>query len=696
LDIAHESHGRVRLRASSADDARLAPAFAALVSQHVPGVLDVRANPAARSLVIRYDGSPRTRDDVLRLVAETPPTPPTPPNRRIESRPASRHLRGAVLSGAALAAGLVLPLPLRAVLTWAVVAPAIVRGMAALVTKGVCVEALDATALGVALGRADYGTAAGTMTMLNTGEYLEATTSETSTDLLRRLIVRPSGPAWREAHDGSLESVAADDLAVNDIVVVGPGDTVPVDGQVLSGAGSVNEASLTGEAVPVDVEAGARVLSGTVVQEGRLRIRAVRVGGATALARIGAFIESSLDQKPEIESSSERLADQRIVITLGLGAITFALTRDASRLASVFLIDYACALKLGAPVAVRSAMHGAATAGILIKGGRGLEALAHVDTVVFDKTGTLTESRLDVTDVMPVNGLCSDKQLLAVLASLEEHANHPVAEAIVDEARRRQLTHVGHQGVDFVVAHGLVSEADGRRIVVGSRHFLEEHEAVSFADQEATIERLEADGRILLYAAFDGRPAGLIGLRDHVRPDAAAAIACLRGTGIDTVALLSGDREPKARALAADLGIDLVFADRRPEDKAEVVRDLQAQGRRVAFVGDGVNDAPALMAADVGIAMPRGADLARATADVILLRDSIGGVAEARVVSDRTLKVIRSNFRWAVGLNTLLFAAAALGYATPAVAAVVHNAVTLGTLGRAVLVSRAPVPGGSS
>ncbi len=691
MKIVHEINGRIRLRASTAFDARLAPAFADMVSDRIPGVTETRANPAARSLIVRHDGAPQTRDSVLRLIAETPSTPWV---RHSEHRPSSWHLRGAIVSGTAMVAGFLLPLPWQATLTWAVVAPAVVRGVAALTTKGVCVEALDSTALGVALGRADYGTAAGTLTMLKTGEYLEATTNESSTDLLRRLIVQPPGTAWRETPDGSLAEIAADDLAVNDVVVVGPGDMVPVDGQVLGGAGTINEASLTGEAVPVDVEAGGRVLSGTVVEEGRLRIRAVRVGKATTMARIAAFIESSMDQKPDIQSSSERLADQRIVITLGLGAITFALTQDASRLASVFLIDYGCALKLGAPVAIKAAIHGAATGGILVKGGRGIEGLAQIDTVVFDKTGTLTESRLDVTDVIPVCDLYSEERLLAVLASLEEHARHPVAEAIVDEARRRRLSHVGHEGVDFVVAHGLVSESDGQRILVGSRHFLEEHEGLSFADQAAEIERLEADGKILLYAAFNGRPAGLIGLRDHVRPEAAAAIARLRRSGIGTIALLSGDREPKARTLAADLGIDMVFADRRPEEKADVVRGLQAQGRRVAFVGDGVNDAPALIAADIGIAMPRGADLARATADVILLRDHIGGVAEARVLSDRTLKLIRSNFRWAVGLNTLLFAAAALGYASPAVSAVVHNAVTLGTLGRALLASRVPATDG--
>ncbi|TVR82566.1 MAG: heavy metal translocating P-type ATPase [Rhodospirillales bacterium] len=686
MQIVHEICGRMRLRAESPHDGRLAPAFAAALPERVAGVLGARTNPAARSLVVRHDGSPKTREAVLRLIAGTPATPWMGQD---EKRPASRRRSAAMVSGAAMVAGFLLPLPWSAALTWVVVAPAMARGVSALLTKGLCVEVLDSVALGVAMSRGAYGTAATTLTMLRTGEYLESRTSETATDLLRRLIVRPAATAWRETPDRGLEEVPAETLAVNDVVVVGPGETVPIDGQIVSGAATVNEAFLTGEAVPVDREAGGRVLSGSIVEEGRLRIRAIHVGGATTMARIARFIEAAMERKPEVQTSSRRLADQRILITLGLGVITFAVTRNASRLASVFLIDYACALKLGVPVAIESAIYGGAKAGILIKGGRGIEALAAIDTVVFDKTGTLTASELDVTDVFPVDDRCSEEQLLALLASLEEHARHPVAAAIVEEAQRRRLGHVSHEDVDFIVAHGLISEANGQRIVVGSRHFQEEHENVSFSGEAAAIARLESEGKILLYAAFDGAPAGLIGLRDHVRPEAAAAIARLRDSGITCIALLSGDREAKAQALAAELGVDRVFAERRPEEKAEIIRSLQAAGRRVAFVGDGVNDAPALVAADVGIAMPRGVDLARATADVILLRDSIGAVADARVLSARTLALIRSNFRWAVGLNTLLFVAAASGYASPAVSAVIHNGVTLATLGRAVIGGRA-------
>ncbi len=685
MRIVHELPRRLRLRAHNSLDHRLTPAFVADLEDRVPGVTGARANPVGHSLVISHDGAPTTRERILALIAATPPA--------LRARPLpepamARHGRGALVAVSGLALGRLLPPTARGALTLGLVGPVIARGAVALATRGLCVEFLDGAALSIAMLRGEYGAATTTLALLHLGEYLEATTDRTSADLLKRLIVRPSGSAWREGAGGVLTEVPVADLRVDDIVVVGPGDTIPVDGHIVSGAAAISEASLTGESVPVDREAGGRVLSGSVVETGRIRVRAVRVGTATTAARIAQFLESALDQKPEIQTAAERLADRRVVYTLGLGALTFALTRDISRLASVFLVDYSCALKLGAPVAVRSALTRAGRAGILVKGGRAIEALATVDTIVFDKTGTLTHGDLELTDIHPLGATDDAEHLLALLASLEEHATHPVADAVVAAARRRQLKHVHHDSVSFIVAHGLISEVDGRRIVVGSQHFLEDHEGISFAAQADLIAELEAAGRILLFAAIDGHAAGIVGLRDHPRPEARAVLDRLRALGITTLAVLSGDREAKVRPLAEDLGIDLVFADRKPEDKAEVVRQLQAEGRRVAFVGDGVNDAPALLLAEVGIAMPRGADLARATADVVLLRDALKGVAQARQVAVETLALIRSNFRWAAALNSLLFLAAVGGRVSPVATSVLHNGITLGTLARALVGSR--------
>ncbi len=690
MRLVHETATRLRVRFDSPWDSRLHAPFPETLRQRVAGVRSVRANPAARSLVIHHEGEAESRDGLWCLLAATPADIRPRPRRQ---SPGGAALRNTLLSVGVGLAGPLLPAPWRSVLTGVLMAPLVARGAAALVERGLTVEGLDALALLIAWGRGDHATAAATLALLHLGETLEAMTTASSDDLLRHLLHRPPEVVWVEQPDGTLVQGPADAVRVDDILVVGPGDTVPVDGQVVSGAASVNEAAITGESVPADREAGQRVLAGGVVAEGRLRIRAVKVGADTTTARIATFIEEALGHKPAIQTAAERLADQRVALTVGLGALTFALTRDPRRLAAVFLVDYSCALKLGAPVAVKAALARAARAGVLIKGGPGLEGLAGVDTVVFDKTGTLTHGRLEVTDVVPLDGAQGRARLLALLASLEEHATHPVADAIVAEARRHRLEHVHHDEVDFIIAHGVVSEVDNRRIVVGSRHFLEEHHGVPFAAFETLAARLEAEGRILLYAAQDGQPLGLVGLRDHARPEAAAVLARLRAAGVRSLVLLTGDREAKARALGDSLGFDRVFAEQTPEDKAAVVRTLQAEGAVVGFVGDGVNDAPALVAAHMGIAMPRGADLARATADMVLLRDHLSGLADARELADDTLALIRSNFRWAVGLNTVLFLGAVTGRASPTASALIHNGVTVGTLLRALAgpVRRAPL-----
>ena len=694
MRVVHELPGRIRFRCGSCCDSRLGAEFAEALPRAVRGVRHVRSSPMARSLVVAYDGSEETRAALVGLIEATPvelvPYRPQP-------KPTAKYLRGTLLSATVLLAGRLLPPNVRLAVTWLIVTPTLLKGVRALLTRGLSVAALDAAALSIALLRGEAGTAAATLTLLNLGNYLEATTSEASNDLLRRMLALPPARAWLETADGTLAEVAADDLREEDIVVVGPGDMIPVDGQVVSGAATVNLASITGESVPIDREAGGRVVAGGVVQQGRLRVRAIRVGNATTTARIAEFIKSALNRKPVIQSEAERLAEHRVLLTLGLGAVTFLLTRDLNRLASIFLVDYSCALKLGAPVAIKSALYRGAKSGILIKGGRSIEALTEVDTVVFDKTGTLTFGDLSVTDVVPVGDRCSPDELLALLASLEEHTTHPVAEAIVKEAHRNAaFHHIHHDEVAFIVAHGLISETDGKRIVVGSRHFLDEHEHVPFAPFRSDAERLEAEGKLLLYAAIDGEPAGIVGLRDRPRPEATAAMARLRELGVRTLVLLTGDREAKSRALADDLGLDMVFADRRPDEKAIVVRDLQAEGRTVAFIGDGVNDAPALIAADVGIAMPRGADLTRATADVVLLRDDLFGVVQARALASETIGLIQSNFRWAVALNTLLFIAAVTGRASPVFSTVAHNGVTIGTLVRALIApQRSELPHGS-
>jgi len=679
--IAHEMPRRLRVRVEWLNRKLIDANHISTMLEQMAGVVSARINKGAKSAIIRYDGSANTRIAVLDFLDRLEPTS-LPHVTKSDSE--ARHFFHTSLNGIALAATPFLSPTQRIVLAGALVAPTIWEGVESLFSGKVKVELLDAIAIGVATSRGDATTALSTNFFIHLGELLEAKTNNNSNALLRQLLHPIPSTAWKEVK-GELKEVPADQLKLNDVVVVNPGDTIPVDGQVLSGTAQVNEASVTGESVPVNKESKCRVLSGTIVEEGTVRIRAVKVGDDTTTARIGKFIQESLENKSETQKNAEKKANQRILITLGLGALTFALTRDWTRVASVFLVDYSCALKLSTPVAMKSTMYKCAKAGILVKGGQVIETFADVDTVVFDKTGTLTHGELDVAEIHSVQQKeWPEDRLLALVASIEEHSTHPVANAVVTKAKAQELPHISHDEVNFIVAHGMVSEVDNKRIVIGSRHFLEEHEEVDIRPYEDLIAQMEEKGLILLYTSMDTELTGIIGLRDQLRDDAKFMIERLYANGVENIAILTGDRERKAKALAEQLGIHEVFADLRPEEKAGIIQQMKDEGRKLAFVGDGVNDAPALVNADVGIAMPQGADLARASADIVLTDDNISGVAEAYEKSTDTMKLIKSNFNWAVGINSGLFVGASMGWTSPVISSLLHNGTTLGVLVRAL------------
>jgi len=681
VKIVHETHKRLRVRLDWLNRASIDANHISTLLERMDGIETARVNKGARSVVIRYDGKPDVRIAVLDFLDRLEPTN-LPHIQRSDSE--EKHFFHASLNAMALVASPFLTPGQRLGLAGALVAPTIWEGIDSLFSGSIKVELLDAIAIGVATSRGDAITALSTNFFIHLGELLEAKTNNNSNALLRQLLHPAPTNAWKE-QDGELTQIAADQLKLNDVVVVNPGDTIPVDGQVLSGTAQVNESSVTGESVPVNKEARMRVLSGTIVEEGTLRIRAVKVGDDTTTARISRFIQDSLENKSETQKKAEKKANQRILITLGLGALTFLLTRDFTRVASVFLVDYSCALKLSTPVAMKSTMYKCAKNGILVKGGQVIETFADIDTVVFDKTGTLTHGELDVTEVETVQPDEWPKdRLLALVASIEEHSTHPVANAVVTNAKAQELPHINHSEVNFIVAHGMVSEVGGKRVVIGSRHFLEEHENVDITPYEDLILRLEEKGLILLYTSMDSELTGVIGLRDQLRDDAKSMIERLYANGVQHIAILTGDRKRKADALAEQLGIKEVYADLRPEEKAGIVEQMKAEGRKLAFVGDGVNDAPALVNADVGIAMPQGADLARASADIVLTDDTISGVAEAYEKSRDTMKLIQSNFNWAVGINSGLFVGASMGWTSPVISSLLHNGTTLGVLARAL------------
>jgi heavy metal translocating P-type ATPase len=687
IAVLHETPSRLRVRVPAVVERDFQPAWLESWMETHPGIREVRINRPAASVILAFDPQRTDRPALLaRLSAFRRDQVPASES----SATAVGEVAPMVTSAAALALMPLLGPTQRRLLTLANVAPILVEGADTLVRRGVRMEVLDALAVGLATFKGETYTANITAFLLALGSYLEHETQRKSDLLLRRLLQPAPAPAWVE-RGGELVQVAGDEVKPGEIVVVGVGESIPVDGRVVEGMALVNQSSVTGEEVPVRRERRHRVVAGSVVEEGRIRIEAQRVGADTTAARVASFIRSSLEARSDTQRLAEELADQRVWLTLVTGGIVYALTRDLTRLESVFLVDYSCALKLGTPMAFKSGMYRAATHGVLMRGGGAIEHLAEVDTVVFDKTGTLTHSELIVTDVVAMGSRpFGEDALLALVASVEEHASHPLAQAIVDAAKERDLKHITHGEVDYLVAHGLSTDVEGRRVIIGSRHFIEEHHAISFDPHGQLIERLQDEGKTLLYVGMgaegeqQGEPIGVVALRDTLRADAAAALMRLRGLGIASLIMITGDRRAKARALAADLGLDAVHAEVAPEKKAAIIKDLQAQGHRVAFVGDGINDGPALSVAEVGIAMPRGADIARATADIVLMDDRLGAVADAREIAARTMALIRSNFNVAVGVNTAVLAGAVLGVLSPVMSAVLHNGTTIGVLLRAL------------
>ena len=685
--IAHEVAGRMRLRVPALALGETDPGFLESWLEQVHGVERVRINRGARSVVVDYSGRPAVREALLRRLEQFSP-------EDVAGLPAmaglDAELTPLVTSAASLAVLPALPPAAQKLLTFAVVGQTLARGADTLISSGIKVEVLDALAVGLSAARGEVYTATVTGFLLALGEFLERRTEHQSDRLLRRMLRPEPAMAWVE-RDGDLVQVPGDEVQEGELVTIGVGETVPVDGRVKDGTALVNQSAITGEDVPVRKEAPRRVVSGSVVLEGRLRVEATQVGEDTTTARVARFIQESLGRRSDTQRLADELADKRVYLTLGTGGLVYALTRDVTRLESVFLVDYSCALKLGTPVAFKSGMYRAAGHGVLMKGGAAIEHLAAVDTVVFDKTGTLTHSELAVTDVeVLVPGICTEQDLLALVASVEEHASHPVAKAVVEAARERDLQHITHGEVDYLVAHGMSAHAGKGRIVIGSRHYLEEHLGQSFADHEVVIERLQEEGKTLLYVGNEEGPVGLIALRDRLRADAAATLGRLRELGVRRLVMITGDRREKAEALGAELGLDEIHAEMPPEDKAGVIERLQADGHAVAFVGDGVNDGPALAAAEVGIAMPRGADIARATADIVLMDDRLAAVADAREIAGRTMGLIRTNFNLAVGINTAILGGAVMGWLSPVASAVLHNGTTIGILLNALAGVRLP------
>lgn len=562
-------------------------------------------------------------------------------------------------------------------------APLLKEGASEALKGGITSKVLEATAVGVSLARRDFLAANSTNLMLTIGEYMEESAVHRSDDLIKELARPNIEEVWIEVNNHgkkSLKKIATADVKVGDIVVVGAGESIGIDGYIVEGTASVNQVSMTGEAEPVKKERGDRVMSGTVVEDGRIKIWAESIASESATARIKSYIQSSLNEKSAVGLKATKLADKLVPVTLSLAGVSYLLSRDMTRVASVLQADYSCALKLATPVAFKSSISKAGRNGVLIKGAKAIEALASADTFVFDKTGTLTHGSLSVVKVHSFKKEFTEAQLLNLTASAEEHYFHPVAEAIVKAAREIGFHHIHHDEVEFIVAHGVKTYVGGKEVVIGSRHFLEDDEQISFSKHEKIIKNEVDSGLTLLYVGYDKELLGVIAMRDTMRENAAQTLAKLRKLGVKELIMLTGDVRSKAGQVASELGIDRVYANCLPTDKAGIIEQLKAEGKKVAFVGDGINDAPSLTKAHVGISMQKGADIAKATADISLLKDDIGSVAVAKDAANKTIKLINANFNATVGINSLILAGATFGFFNPIATAVLHNGTTIGLL----------------
>ncbi|MDO6496761.1 heavy metal translocating P-type ATPase [Photobacterium sanguinicancri] len=678
VQVRHRFPGRIRFKVNAL---KQYPDIGDWIKQSllaIQGIHEVRVNGNACSIVIQYEP--------LLLDCKTLSARIEALNFEDGEQSESEHefTRGDVaLNVIGTLSTAMLPKRWGALATATLIAPTIAEGINELRDKRVSVEVLDAIAVGLSAWRGDYKTAMLTQSLISLGEYMEQRTSRSSDQLLADLMSPKESLVWRISAEGKSKCNSSS-LVEGDLIELMPGDAIPIDGRVESGAALVNQSTLTGESVPVRREEGAAVYSGTSIHDGSIKVRVEKVGSEATTAKIAKLIYDSLSEKSEIQQVTQDMADRRVKITLGIGAAVFALTQDVNRLASVFLVDYSCALKLSTPVTFKSIMYRAAQNGILLKGGSAIEKLVKVDTCVFDKTGTLTYGDMEVTDVVPLCSSNSARDLLAIAASVEEHSSHPLSQAIVNAAKHNELPHIDHGEVEYVIAHGLRSTLNQHCLIMGSRHFLESHEQVEFAEYDEEISHLEQQGRHLIFISHQKKLIGMIGLRDHLREDVTQTLHELRESGINELVMISGDRAFKAQMLGDDLKLDRVFAEATPESKSDIVEALKQSGRTVMFVGDGVNDAPALTKADVGIAMCKGTELARQAADVVLLKDTLHGVAQARQLAQVAMSLVNSNIKLAEYVNSGIMFAAALGMLKPAASALLHNGTTLAILARSL------------
>ena len=573
---------------------------------------------------------------------------------------------------------LLLPLPIRIALTIGRSVKYIGIGLKCLLQRKIEVPVLDATAITVSLITKDFSTASSIMFLLGIGELLEEWTHKKSVDDLPRSMSLNVSKVWLRTPENQEILVESSKIEKGDKVVVHMGNVIPFDGEVLDGDAMVNQASLTGESVPVQRTVGNTVFAGTVVEEGEITIRVKEVEGNNRFDQIVTMIEESEKLKSELEGKAEHYADKLVPWTLGATGLTYLLTRNVTKAMSILMVDFCCALKLAMPISVLSAIREASLYNVTVKGGKFLEAVAEADTIVFDKTGTLTKAHPTVVDVVNFNDEYSSDDMLRVAACLEEHFPHSMAKAVVDAASKKGLSHEEmHTKVEYIVAHGIATSINGKRTVIGSYHFVfEDEKCVVPAGKEQLFESLPLYYSHL-YLAVEGMLSAVICIEDPLRDEAAAVVTSLKKAGISKVVMMTGDSERTASVIAKKVGVDEYYAEVLPEDKAAFVEREKAKGRKVIMIGDGINDSPALSAANVGIAISDGAEIAREIADITVGSDDLYQIVTLKYISNALMKRIKSNYRKIVGFNSGLIALGVAGVLPPTTTALLHNGSTI-------------------
>ena len=675
--IEHEIRGRVRLHiCQKRMTCRQADQLEYFLTK-LNGVISVKVVERNQEVVICYSDN---REEMLRAIqrfsyekAEAPESYLQNSGREMNGEYWEKMVNHVVLH---YGKKIFLPLPVRTFLTTLKSVKYIWKGVRTLAKCRIEVPVLDATAIGVSMLRGDFSTASSVMFLLGFGEILEDWTHKKSVDDLARSMSLNVSKVWLITEDSEVQ-VGTDEIKPGDRVRIHMGTVIPFDGIVTEGEAMVNEASLTGESMTVAKHESSYVYAGTVMEEGELTIRVKETSGSTKFEKIVTMIEETEKLKSAVESKAEHLADRLVPYTLAGTALTYALTRNVTKALSILMVDFSCALKLAMPISVLAAIREANAHHITVKGGKFLEAVAEADTIVFDKTGTLTKAQPTVVDVVSFNG-DSKENLLRLAACMEEHFPHSMAKAVMDAAKERGLTHEEmHSKVEYIVAHGISTMVDGRKAIIGSHHFVFEDEKCTIPVGKEELFRNLPEEYSHLYLGIEGKLAAVICIEDPLRPEAPEVIKQLRKAGFTQIVMMTGDSDRTAKAIAARVGVDKYYSEVLPEDKAKFVEEAKAQGRKVLMVGDGINDSPALSAADVGIAISDGAELAREIADITIGADDLSVMVTLKEISNGLMDKIHKNYRRIVGINGSLIALGVTGVIQPTMSALLHNTSTL-------------------